>query len=75
MGKKRETIANRFEALERSLQHQDERQAAALVILVDTLVARHPQDMNLALAKRGLADFCTSLAPGATPAPGEEPRG
>jgi hypothetical protein len=75
VGKKRETIANRFEALEQSLTQQDERQAAALVILVDTLVVRHPQDINLALAKRGLADFCVSLAPGATPATPEEPRG
>lgn len=74
MGKKRETIANRFEALERSLRHQDERQAAALVILVDTLAARYPQDLNLHSAKRGLADFCTSVTPGATPA-SEEPRG
>lgn len=75
MGKQRTTIANKLEALTETLARQDERTAAGLVVVVAVLADRYPQDMNLALAKRGLADFCTSLAPGATPAAPEEPRG
>lgn len=71
MGKKRASISDKLEAL----AHQDERTAAGLVLIVAALADRHPQDINLAMAKRSLADFCTSLAPGATPAPPEEPRG
>lgn len=71
MGKKRASLSDKLDAL----THQDERLAAGLVLAVAALADRYPQDLNLALAKRGLADFVTSLVPSATPAAGEEPRG
>jgi len=71
VGKKRVSLSDKLDAL----KHQDERTAAGLLVIVAALAGRYPHDLNLAMAKRSLADFCTSLAPGATPAPPEEPRG
>lgn len=75
MGKQRATIANKLEDFTKAVTHQDERTAAGVVVILRALADRYPTDVNLAFATKAVAEFCTSLAPGATPAPPEEPRG
>jgi hypothetical protein len=57
------------------LKHQDERTAAGVVLILKALADRHPKDMHLAYAVKALGEFMAELTPGATAAPGEEPRG